>query len=71
MTPTRAKGLKLGFRQLQLLRLLARSGGRWPKNWKPRGTEKETLVRLVERGYVASLDDPVLTDEGRRIAYHV
>ena len=69
MTPTRARGLKIGFRQTQALRLMARSGGRWPHGWKLRGTEKETVTSLVRRGWVESVDNPVLTDVGRNIAF--
>lgn len=69
MTPTRAKGLKLGHRQTQALRLMARSGGRWPHGWVLRGTEKATMTTLVRRGWVESLDDPVLTTAGRNLAF--
>ena len=71
MTPTRAQGRQLGLRQLQVLRQMARSGGRWPVGWVLRGSEKQTVASLVKRGWVASLDDPVLTEEGRQIAYWV
>lgn len=69
MTPTRARGLKLGLRQTQVLRQMARSGGRWPHGWVLRNSEKETMFSLVKRGWVVSLDTPVLTPEGRKIAY--
>lgn len=69
MTPTRARGLKLGIRQTQALRQMARAGGRWPVGWKLRGVEKMTVKSLVERGWVTSLDDPVLTPEGCNLAY--
>lgn len=69
MTPTRAKGLKIGFRQSQILRQMARAGGRWPVGWKLRGVEKETVATLVRRGWVESLDNPVLTDTGRNLAF--
>lgn len=71
MTPTRARGLGLGIRQLQALRQMARSDGRWPVGWKLRGYDRDMMRRFVDRGWVTSLDDPVLTDEGRRIAYWV
>lgn len=48
---------------------MARAGGRWPVGWKLRGSEKETVASLVRRGWVESLDDPVLTDAGRNIAF--
>ena len=69
MTPTRARGLKLGVRQTQALRQMARSGGRWPVGWKLRGTEKATVASLVARGWVDSLDNPVLTPAGRSLAF--
>lgn len=71
MTPTRARGRKVGIRQLQALRQMARTGGRWPVGWKLRGTEKITVISLIDRGWVTSLDMPVLTEEGRKIAYWV
>ena len=69
MTPTRAKGLRIGTRQMQVMRQMARSGGRWPIGWKLRGVEKETVASLTRRGWVESLDNPVLTDAGRNIAF--
>lgn len=69
MTATRARGLKIGIRQAQALRQMARAGGRWPVGWKLRGVEKMTVKSLVERGWVTSLDEPVLTEEGRRLAF--
>ena len=71
MTPTRARGLKLGIRQLQALRQMARSDGRWPVGWVLRGPERATVATLVARGWVVSLEEPVLTEEGRKVAYWV
>lgn len=48
---------------------MARSGGRWPPGWKLRGSEKEAVVSLVARGWIESLDDPVLTPAGRNLAF--
>lgn len=69
MTPTRARGLQLGPRQTQMLRQMARSGGRWPPGWRLRGGERATAESLVRRGWVESLDNPVLTTAGRNLAF--
>ena len=71
MNPTPGRGLKIGFRQAQALRQMSRSGGRWPVGWKLRGSEREAVTSLVRRGWVESLDNPVLTDAGRNIAFWI
>lgn len=60
---------KLGYRQVLVLRQMARSGGRWPVGWVLRGTEKTTMATLVDRQLVQSLEEPVLTTAGRNIAF--
>lgn len=69
MTPTRARGQKLGIRQTQTLREMARQGGRWPVGWMLRDSQRATMATLVRRGWVESLENPVLTPEGRNIAF--
>ena len=61
----------LRHRQLQILRLMARSGGRWPVGWVLRGTERVTMATLVRRDLVKSLEEPVLTTSGRHIAFRI
>lgn len=63
MTPTRARG------PAQTLRLMARHDGRWPHGWALRDAEKATMATLVRRGWVESLDNPILTTAGRNLAF--
>lgn len=69
MTPTRIRGLNVGHRMQQVMKQMARSGGRWPVGWRLRGGELESVKVLVRRGWVESVDNPVLTKEGRNIAF--
>lgn len=69
MTPTRARGRRPGIRQTQTLREMVRRGGRWPQAWMLRDSQRATMATLVRRGWVESLENPVLTTEGRNLAF--